>query len=257
MGKLKEKEVVSTIHIDNNFINMIIAETNSLGSFKVLEKLNRHCSVGTDIYSNGKLTVNTVYDICEIIKGYLTLMKDYKIKKYKIIGTGVLREATNREYIVEQIRIKCNSGIEIINTSQERFFLYKAIWEELTKLKTFKEDEFLIINYNNSCLEISVYKNGRLNFTEYMDLEIFTLKDDNLMKNSNEKFSQILSEYINIKLVNCKISLQKMKLKGCVIFTDETSAMSKLLKIQNKKIASYITNDLIDILYKDVSSSSP
>lgn len=257
MGKLKEREVVSTIHIDNNLINMIIAETTSHGSFRVLDKLHRNCSVGEDVYTFGKVTVNTVQEICEIIKGYLVLMKDYKIKKYKIIATGALKEATNREFVLEQIRIKCDSGIEIINNSQERYYLYKAIWEELSKLKTFKEDEFLIINYNDSCLEISVYKNGRLNFTEYIDLEIFTLKDDNLMENSNVKFSQILSEYINNKLVNYKLSLLKMKLKGCMFFTHENSAINKLLKYENIITDNYITNEIIDKLYKDVCGTSP
>ncbi len=54
-------------------------------------------------------------------------MKEYKIKNYKAVSTSGIREAENKQYILEQIHLRTGIEVESINISQERFYIMKAL----------------------------------------------------------------------------------------------------------------------------------
>ena len=54
-------------------------------------------------------------------------LKSYKVKDYRAYATSAMREAHNRQIILDQIRVRTGLTVRIISNSEQRFISYKAI----------------------------------------------------------------------------------------------------------------------------------
>ena len=117
-------ETVAAIDVGSNSIRMVIAQIKSDGTVEILEELNKPTDIGRDTFSTGKIEVETIYEVSDILKGYSNLMNDYKIKTYHAVSTSGIREAQNRQFVLEQIRIRTGILVDIISSAEERFYSY-------------------------------------------------------------------------------------------------------------------------------------
>ena len=120
-------EIVAAIDVGSNYLRMSIAELYQDGKIVILEDIIQRNNIGRDTFSEGRISTETIKDTCDALKGFTMLMKDYRIKNYRAIATSGIREADNRDFILEQIRLSTGIEVKIINNAQERFFMYKAL----------------------------------------------------------------------------------------------------------------------------------
>ncbi len=168
MEKFNKNELIAAIEIGMAELKFIICEINALGEIIILENLNMPSNIEKDVCADKKIAVNTIQHICKIINGFVNIMKEYDIKRYRAVATTGVREACNREYVLEQIKSKTGISIEIINTSEERFLLYKALYDITPELINLHEDGTIIVSLDSIGVNISAYSKSSLKFTEYI-----------------------------------------------------------------------------------------
>src|SRR5450756_2597486 len=103
---LQRDEIVAAIDVGSNALRMQIAEIKGNGKTHVLEDVRKAVTIGKDTFTYGKVRISTIYDVCEILAGYLKLIKEYRIKTYRAVPTSGVREAANRDYVLDQIHQK-------------------------------------------------------------------------------------------------------------------------------------------------------
>ena len=127
MGIVRTWKIIAAIDVGANYLKMTIAEINAEGEVKILEDVVKPTKIGKDTFSKARISVETIHETCDDLKGFVRLMKDYKIKFYRVIATSGIREAENKQYVLEQIRLRTGLNIEVINIAQEQFFMLKAV----------------------------------------------------------------------------------------------------------------------------------
>ena len=55
------------------------------------------------------------------------MMLEYGVTQYKVVATSVLREAQNRAYVVDQVKIQNDMAIEVLEDDQEKTLIYSEI----------------------------------------------------------------------------------------------------------------------------------
>jgi exopolyphosphatase/guanosine-5'-triphosphate,3'-diphosphate pyrophosphatase len=108
----------------------------------VLESLYYPVSIGRDAFNNGKISFEKADKVCEIIKNFLTVSKEYGVGQTKVIATSAMREAENRDYILDQIRLKTGITVDVIDNSEEKYYIYKMMLNMLPK--QMKESSMLV-----------------------------------------------------------------------------------------------------------------
>lgn len=259
-----QKETVAALDLGANFLRMIIAEIYSDGTINILDDLHKNTSIGRDTFTNGRIGLEAIYEACNTLDGFVKLMRDYGVKSYWAVSTSGIREAENREYVLEQIRIRTGIQIEVINNAQERFLVFEALRNKLQKSKAIYEEGAMIVNIGSGGVEVSVYQNGKLKFTEY--IKIGSLRLHEILNDLQEKtlnYSGVMKEYVDSKIYTIRNYVESMEIKNFIglggglktilkpHFHNENNFVSReeLMEIYNKicEMSSEKLSDLYDI----------
>lgn len=160
-------------------------------------------------------------------------MKDYKVNSYRAVSTSGIREAENREYVLDQIKTRTGLEVEVINNAQERFLMSKAIRNYMSSEMKFLDKGTLIVDIRSGGVEISVYDKGDLKLTEYLKIGSLRLKEilASLERRSLD-FPGLMQEFIDSRIDFMKQILPKFNIKGFVGLGGE---LKTIIELSSKK----------------------
>lgn len=225
----KKPEVVASIDIGSHALRMKIAQIHETGEVKTLELLRYPISLGRDTFTYGKVSFAAVDKTCEILQGFKQLMNDYKVKTYRIIATSAIREADNRDYILDQIRLKTGLIIDLISNSQERFLTYKAIRENLPNYQKFRNEGCMVLDLGSGSISVSIYNKSKLTFSQNIKLGSLRLRQ--ILKTIEQKtmeYPKILEEFVASNIDRIKIFEPPSDIKNFIALGGNTKIISEL-----------------------------
>lgn len=173
--------------------------------------------------------METIHHTCNSLKNFVKLMDDYRVQSYRAVATSGIREAINREYILEQIRLRTGLKIEVINNSEERLLTYKAIRDHLPESQRIREEGALIVDIGSGGVEISVYSDGHLQFTEYFKMGSLRLREIlSDLERLTLDFPGIMEEFIESRIHLIKPRLKKLELNNFIGLGGEMNTIARL-----------------------------
>lgn len=194
-GKTKQLKIGAVIDIGSNALRLKIAEYKQ-DEFHILEYLRYPLSLGRDTFSIGKITFETIDKACDVIKGFLNIINEYGVTEVRAVATSAVREAQNREYIIDQIRVKTGLNITVLDSSQEKVYIYRDICRNIEKHKEFNSKGHMVYIGSGS-LAVTLYEKGTITFTQ--SINIGSLKISEILgkvHNKTEKFYLVVEEYL-------------------------------------------------------------
>lgn len=254
----RKVRTVASIDIGSYYIRMVVAEINEDGHITILEELRHYTNIGKDTFAYGKVSVDSIHKVCNILKKFTKVMIEYGVKYHRAVATSGIREADNRSYIIEQIRMRTGLKIEIINNSEERFLTFKAIRDTLKDAKKIREEGVLIVNIGSGGVEFSAFKGGNLRFTSYIKVGSLRLKEMlSDLEGETLDFPFIMEGFIESKTYLIETIIREMNIKN---FIGLGGGLWNILNVCNddrvkveKKI---VKKKSLNKLYSDVTKKS-
>lgn len=201
MAKYK---VFAAIDLGSTGITMKIAEISKRYGINVLDTVKYDISLGKESYTIGKISYSLVDKICGCFEEYLRIMKSYGVDDYVCYATTAVREASNSEYIIDQINIRTGIKVNIISNQEERFLHYKAFALSDKKFDDIIEEGAVIADVSSGSVQVSYYTNSSLKFSE--NIPIGSLRVLEILSNDNNTVSSLdmLEDYIKSFVNNYK-----------------------------------------------------
>lgn len=230
-------ETMAAIDVGSNAIRMLIAQVLQDGRILPLEDLYKPTHIGRDTFATGRIQVSSIHELCDTLSGFYKTMRQYQVQRYRAGSTSGIREAENREYVLEQIRSRTNLEVEVINNAQARYLMYKTIRGLIRDAKATNEKNTLIIDIGSGGVELSVYSKGGLKFTEYIKVGSLRLRE--MLADLEKKtldFPQVLEEFIESRIDFLKPMLSDMNINNFVGLGGELKSIISL--------SAYFENDL-------------
>lgn len=148
------------INIGASAFRMIISEYSD-GKEKTLEYMVKPLSLGRDTFTKGYISLENVYKSTDILKNFKLKMDEYKIERnYKALCTSGVREAQNRYFFIDYIRINAGIDLIILEPSDEIYIKYVGIRENLKKFAFFEKEGLLFANISSGNVAVSIHKNN-------------------------------------------------------------------------------------------------
>ena len=94
------------------------------------------------MFSNNKISFESIRSISSALHGFTELMAEYGVDSCRVVATTAMREAGNRAFVVDQLKIQNGLQVEILEDNQEKAFVYGEILKKLPD--TLKEGNTLI-----------------------------------------------------------------------------------------------------------------
>jgi exopolyphosphatase/guanosine-5'-triphosphate,3'-diphosphate pyrophosphatase len=148
------------INIGASAFRMLISEYLA-GNDKTLEYLIKPLSLGRDTFSKGYITLDNVYRATKILKDFKTKMDEYNIgKNYRALCTSGVREAQNRYFFIDHMKINTGLELNILDPADEIYIKYVGIRKDIKKFNEFEKKGLLFANISSGNVTISIHKDG-------------------------------------------------------------------------------------------------
>lgn len=191
------KKLVAVIDIGSLTARLKIFEVGSNGKPKEIEAVRRITSLGTKSYRSGVIESSQLDEICECLNAFAIKVKEYRITNVFCVATSALRDAGNRDVVIEQIRIRTGFKVEILDNSMERFYQNLAVMETMPEFRTLVNNGTMILDIGSGSLQATVYDNSDFIFSQNMvlgSLRIYEMLSD--LQNKTTHYEDVLEEFI-------------------------------------------------------------
>ena len=126
MNKKKGGKIAAVIDIGSNLLKMRICQLRK-GEIVTLDRLQYPLNLGHEVFTGGKISFESLRELSSILHGYSDIMAEYGVDQYKVVATTALREAKNRAYVLDQLKIQNDMTVEVLEDSQEKTLIYSEI----------------------------------------------------------------------------------------------------------------------------------
>ena len=194
---MSDGKVGAVINISSNALFLIIGECKA-GKIKILESLEYPLSIGRDTFNTGRVSQEKIEKTCKIIKGFKKLTREYKVASLRTVATTAVREAINRDYLLDQIVGKTRTKVRVLDDSEEKGIIYREMLSEMSRNEELQKNKALIAYIGTGSLGVAWYKRGRLYSTQ--NIKLGSLKLTELLgelQSKTNRFHQIVEDYLS------------------------------------------------------------
>jgi exopolyphosphatase/guanosine-5'-triphosphate,3'-diphosphate pyrophosphatase len=113
------KKRIAAVDIGTNTILMHIAEIDSRKSVASIRDEHRIARLGENLNTTGNIQLPAIERACKILSEYASINELEKVSQVKLIGTSALRDAANREHVINLFKNHIDGEFEIISGEEE------------------------------------------------------------------------------------------------------------------------------------------
>ena len=147
------------IDIGSNAVRLLIGEVrekNDKISIRKLSLIRVPIRLGESVFEGGTISKLKADKLIKSMKAFLLLNDIYETQGLMTYATSAMREAKNKEEIIERVKKETRLEIEVISGQKEADMLFSTFF-----LKSFKKDKsYLYIDVGGGSTEITLLRNG-------------------------------------------------------------------------------------------------
>lgn len=152
------------------------------------------------------------------------------MKAYKVMATSALREASNREYILDQIKLKTGFKINVIDNAEEQFLTLKAIKYKLDNYDKLIQEGAVIVVIGAGSIQISSYHHGELKYSQNVKMGALRIKEIlGGLEDQTLKYYRLLGEYIRVNLEGLEFFSDRRSYEHLVVVGGEIRVITNLI----------------------------
>lgn len=188
---LKEKKLINKeaiIDLGSNSIRMLIYD-NLLNSQIPIFNEKAICELGKNLDKTGKLDPKGSDFALSVLQRFKRILSNLKVKKYKIIGTAAIREATDSKFFVAKVQKILKKKVEVLTGIEE------AENSALGVIIGFQRVNGVVVDLGGGSLELARVEKNII--YEKVSLPLGVLRLFNQPKRNKDKINSIISFYLN------------------------------------------------------------
>lgn len=118
---------IAVVDMGSNAIRLLIASPLSAHRYETLDKIREPLRLGHDVFEKKLITEPTLDDLTKAFKKFRKHLEEHKVKKYWVVATSAMREATNQKKVIEKIQKESGLTIDVISGELEAQLVYEAV----------------------------------------------------------------------------------------------------------------------------------
>jgi exopolyphosphatase/guanosine-5'-triphosphate,3'-diphosphate pyrophosphatase len=196
---------IAIIDLGTNTFHLLVADEREAG-YRIVHRDRLSVKIGMGGINRGFVTEDAIQRTMLALQSFRNTMDRMKVKKTYAYGTSAIRNAANRDEIVEKIRHVTGIDVNIISGDQEAEFIYQGVRSALH----LGVEKSLIIDIGGGSVEFILANNDKIFWKESIEigaqrlLEKFQRHDPIL-----EEEILTLNAFFDEKLTSLKAALKR------------------------------------------------
>jgi len=234
--------ILAAIDIGSNAARLLISEVSvykdGTVDYTKLCLLRIPLRLGFDVFGKGAISDVKKQKLIETLKAYRHLMNIYNVESWRACATSAMRDATNSEEIVQEIKKATALDVEVISGQEEANIIYEThIAENLSYNKS-----YLYVDVGGGSTEITLYAKNNIVFKESFNIGTIRL----LHKKVSDEQWEHLKWYIKTHVREYE-PIEAIGTGGNI---------NKIFSISKRKEGKPLSLELLKDYYKELGSST-
>lgn len=241
--KKRTVKLFGIIHVGSAFMSLHIVSYEAVDQIEIIERITREVSYGEEVFQTKRLSFESLNEMCDILKGFKRLLKEYGVRDYHVFGTTAIREAVNRINIVDQVHIKTGFEVDVIDMPKEIYYKYFALYRHLQENRVdFGDDAVLFMDITSGGLAVTVWKSGELLFQQNVHIGAIRVLE-NFSRNQRDSlaFPTALRAYVHGILSPLWFMIEKFNIRYFVLSGAEARLIAQMMGVGT------IVNNMMEI----------
>lgn len=165
------------IDVGAHSVRLDIFEVSKKNGIVLLESLSRTINLGYDVFRRGQVSPETLARLSSMLCDFGRKLAEYRITLCRVVATSAIREAFNRDLVINRIRNDADLELEILETPEEIRITYLAMREALSRRCDFGALSGIGLMVGTGSLQIFYFAHGLMRFCEEIPLGTTRLFD--------------------------------------------------------------------------------
>ncbi len=148
---------IGIVDMGSNAIRFLVAEATG-GAAAILENHRLALRLGREVFATGQVPDALLLDVVDAFRRFRATCDRLGVTRIRAIATSAMRDARNRELVIDRIREACGIEIEVISGTQEAYLLKLAI-ESRMPLTVGRS---LLVDIGGGSVELVMIENGQV-----------------------------------------------------------------------------------------------
>ncbi len=208
---------LAVIEIGSTGLRLLVAKVEQDKSRTLLDSSGFPVNLGKDVYTTGSISRDTLLHILQILTRFTEQLVAWGItpEQTMVIGTNALREANNRDPVVDRIKIKTGYTVKIVDGIEENRLMYLAVNDCLsTESYSVRYSDSIILEVAGASTEVMLIEKGKMAAAHSLRLGTVIIEQQLPFNQWNlDDARRYVKEFIqNTKgSLNNELNLQKIK----------------------------------------------
>ncbi len=170
-------QLVAVIDIGSSAIRLVVAEIEADGTVHELEQLEQPLDLGRDVFRRGRVRRKTLARLLAVLRDYRRVIDGYGVERVRAIATSALREASNRDLLLDQLHLRHGLDVEVIGPAFEKRLLFLGVRDELAAHFDLQGSNALIVEVGGGSTEITLLERGEIVASQTLPLGSVRLQE--------------------------------------------------------------------------------
>lgn len=239
------------INIGASAFRMVIVEFNQKG-MRELEYLIKPLRLGVDTFSQGYISLEHVKQAAEILSNFNIKLKEYGVTQYRALCTSGVREAGNKDFFIDYIKVHTGIDLEVLEPSEEVYIKYASAKSAVADFDIMEKHGVVFANIASGNVTLSITKGVRVLYSGTLPYGSLRLKQMFVHVPFLKRY-KAFDQYVDnmIKTVTATIN----PAERVSYLVGGGSSINLMLRLFKPKSNYILRKELID-LYKNVRTYS-
>lgn len=155
-------QTIAAIDAGSNALRMMIGNVNQSWQVEPLQNIRLPVRLGQDVFTSGMLSEKTIQKTVNAFVQFQRAAQDSGVVKLRAIGTSAMREAANKDILLDRISRTSGIEVEIISGAEEARLIHLAV----ANVVNLKRKRAVLIDIGGGSVEVSISENRNIISTD-------------------------------------------------------------------------------------------
>lgn len=252
MNKKTAAHAAAVIDIGSNSVRMRVSQL-SKGTVSTLDLLEYPVRLGHDVFETGAISFDSLRTLSSALGKFTSALLTYNIQKPRVISCTALRDAKNRTLVIDQLKVRNNLDVAVLEDSQEKAYIYSEIATKLKDADCLKPGNSVIAYVGSGSIGVAVYDGTKILCFQNISMGSLKLYEVlHKMREVGQDFHTVVEEYLDTVLN--RIAFSEFPIQNLILTGTQIDLVAKLCGAKHEKSIYQFGTERLSELYLSLRS---
>lgn len=185
---------VAGVDCGSNAIRFLAAEFSAPGKGTIVHQERVPVRLGHEVFLSGTLNTDAIAAAVAAFRGFAQQLERLAVDGYRAVATSAVREARNRDVLLDAVRAEAGLELEVITGTEEARLVHRAVTHRLD----LSGGKWVLVDLGGGSVEVSLVDDAGMLWTESHTIGTVRLLEV-LQDSAHEpvRFRRLVDEYLN------------------------------------------------------------